>query len=328
MDPVTHGLTGAAAALLFSDKEHVRPAALAGALSAMSADLDIFIASQSDPLLNLEMHRQFTHAFIFIPVGSLLISALLFLFLKRTTSFKKLYLFSFAGLCTAGLLDACTSYGTQLLWPFLDTRISWSVVSILDPVITAGLILFVLLGVIRKDKRYGILSLSWILIFLAYGWFQQNRAEKAASVFAAEQQHTPTEFVVKPTLGNQLLWRVNYMHNGRIYAIAVRAGIFSDIRIYQGGSSPLIIPEKDFAEYAGTTLFEDIKRFETLSDGYLVRHPEQPNVIGDARFSMLPDSMTPLWGIKINTQEPGQHPEFLYFRDSGPEVRDAYVKML
>jgi inner membrane protein len=328
MDPITHGLAGASAALLFSDSEKARPAALTGAVSAMSADLDIFIASQSDPLLNLEMHRQFTHALIYIPAGSLLVAVLLFWFMKRTMSFRHLYLFSFAGLCTAGLLDACTSYGTHLLWPFLDSRVSWSVVSILDPIISAGLILFVVLGIIKKEKRYAYASIAWLMVFLIYGLIQQNRAENAAFEFAAGQSHSPEEMVVKPTLGNQLLWRVNYKHNGRVYSNGVRTGIFSDIRIYEGENSPLIIPEQDFNELSGSTLYRDLKRFEVLSEGYLVRHPEQPDVIGDARFSMLPGSMTPLWGIRLDTDNPDEHPEFLYFRNAGEEVREKYIRMI
>ncbi|PWN05848.1 metal-dependent hydrolase [Rhodohalobacter mucosus] len=328
MDPVTQGLVGASAAFLFSDSEKARPAALTGALSAMAADLDIFIASPSDPLLNIEMHRQFTHSLLFIPAGALLVSVVLYLFLKKRLNFRQLYIYSFAGFSTAGLLDACTSYGTQLLWPFADTRIAWSVISIFDPLVTAGLILFVVPALIKKKKRFAYMSLGWLTLFLLYGLLQQQRAESAAERLADSRSHSPTEWVVKPTLGNQILWRVNYKQGGKIYTDAIRTGIFSGIRIYEGESSDEVNPQSEYKNIEGTTLYRDLLRFEALSDGYLVRHPERPDVIGDARFSMLPTSITPLWGIEADTTLTGRHAPFLYFRDSGQEVRNEYLRML
>ena len=45
------------------------------------------------------------------------------------------------GFSTHGVLDACTSYGTQLGWPFSDVRFAWSNVSIVDPLFTAPIVL-------------------------------------------------------------------------------------------------------------------------------------------------------------------------------------------
>jgi inner membrane protein len=67
MDPISQGLVGATAAQSGADKEKLRPAAFAGAVSAMIADLDYYIHIPSDPLFNIEIHRQFSHSLIFIP---------------------------------------------------------------------------------------------------------------------------------------------------------------------------------------------------------------------------------------------------------------------
>ena len=40
------------------------------------------------------------------------------------------------GYATHGLLDSCTSYGTQLFWPFSDVRVAWDTMSIVDPLFT------------------------------------------------------------------------------------------------------------------------------------------------------------------------------------------------
>ena len=74
MDPVTHGLIGAAASQSFANKRGFRAAAFTGFVSALLADLDVFLMSSTDPLLNLELHRQITHSLVFIPMGALVAS--------------------------------------------------------------------------------------------------------------------------------------------------------------------------------------------------------------------------------------------------------------
>jgi inner membrane protein len=85
---------------------------------------------------------------------------------------------------------------------------------------------------------------------------------------------------------------------------------------------------KEYDAYEGTTLYNDIQRFEKLSEGYLIRHPEQKDVIGDGRYAMLPTSLSPLWGIKADTSHPQQHVEFLNFRNTSGEIRSEFLKML
>ena len=91
----------------------------------MAPDLDIFIRSMNDQLLFIEYHRHFTHSLAFTPFGGLLIGILLYLILKKKILFKDIYLYTTLGMLTHGLLDACTSYGTTLFWPFSDSRVSW-----------------------------------------------------------------------------------------------------------------------------------------------------------------------------------------------------------
>ena len=44
-------------------------------------------------------------------------------------SFGFTYLFCLLGYATHGMLDACTSYGTQLLWPFTNHRYAFNTIS-------------------------------------------------------------------------------------------------------------------------------------------------------------------------------------------------------
>ena len=72
MDPFTHALLGASVAQFAFGRRLPRRAWLIGAGAGLVPDLDFFIRSASDPLLNIELHRQFTHALAFIPVGGAL----------------------------------------------------------------------------------------------------------------------------------------------------------------------------------------------------------------------------------------------------------------
>ncbi len=328
MDPLTHGLIGSAAAQVVSDKEKMRPAAFTGFVAAMMADLDYYIHLPSDPLFNIEIHRQFSHSLIFIPVGALIASAVLWWFLRKKLSFKQLYLFSFAGYATAGISDAFTSYGTQLLWPFLDTRFAWNLVSVVDPLLTAGLIVFVGFGVWHQKKPLIYGAWVWYALILFFGFVQHERSQSALEKWAERQNHRAESIVVKPTIGNQILWRGNYIHNGKVFAYGLRAGPFSPVNVYEGESAKLVEIDEEFGQYKNTTLYNDLRRFERLSEGYLIRHPEKSHIIGDGRYSMLPTSLIPLWGVETDTTDTERHLPFLYFRDAGEEVRTEFLDML
>ena len=125
-----------------------------------------FIQSSDDPILSLEYHRQFSHSLFFIPIGSLIVALLIFPWVKKAMSFKLVYLVSFLGYATHGLLDACTSYGT-LLWPFSYERITWNNISIVDPIFTIPTLIFVICALMTKKKEIQFLC-NWMDTFLSY----------------------------------------------------------------------------------------------------------------------------------------------------------------
>ena len=63
---------------------------------------------------------------------------------------KQDYFICLMGYASHGFLDAMTSYGTQLLWPFTNTRVSWDLISIIDPIFTSMLILGLILSMIKS----------------------------------------------------------------------------------------------------------------------------------------------------------------------------------
>jgi inner membrane protein len=339
MDPITHGLIGASlsasASALFlthhrswSSSPSLRSAALVGGISAMLPDLDVFIQSASDPLLQLEFHRQFTHSLLFLPLGALLAVTLCWWIVRNHLNVKQTYIFSFLGMSTAGLVDVMTSYGVQWFWPLSEARISWNVIAVFDPLCTLGIAMLLGWGLYRKRHLFAGLALAWATLFFLFGWIQQGRAERQAQILIQQRNHISEQLVVKPTIANQILWSIRYTYRDTLYADAVHLLPFAEPKIYRGTTQPLLEPSEAFDSLTGSVLYNDIKRFSRLSNEIIIRHPVYPDVIGDGRYAMLPTSTNPLWGIRIDTTQPDQHVAFETFRDASAQVRKKYRDML
>src|SRR5210317_553375 len=156
MDPVSQGVVGAAFAQTAARRAQLATVAWYGALGGMAPDLDVLFQSPTDPLLFLEFHRQFTHSLVFIPIGGLICAFIFYhLFAKKSNlSFRNTYLFSTIGYGSHGIIDTCTTYGTQLYWPFSDARLAWNTVSVIDPLFTIPVIILCLLTLFKKNKKF------------------------------------------------------------------------------------------------------------------------------------------------------------------------------
>ena len=328
MDPVTHGLIGASASQSFAARDTVRPAAFVGFISAMLPDLDVLIGSSSDPLLNLELHRQFTHAFIFIPAGAFIAAGLLWWLVRKKLSFGETYLFCLLGYATAGIADTFTSYGVQLLWPFTGGRFAWNLISVFDPLFSLVIILTAGYAFYSRKRAFAWLAFGWIALYLLFALAQQEKSKTIALDLAEQRGHPVRKLIVKPTLANELLWSIRYVSGDRLYADGVRLMPFSEPRVYEGTSTPLAPWRVTFAHIEGSTAYRDIKRFAALSDGVLISHPDEETVLGDGRYAMLPTSVAPLWGIEPDTLKPHNHVDFNTYRDASEEVLNPFKNML
>lgn len=328
MDPVTHALTGAAAAQSVARSDLQRSAAFTATVAALLPDLETFMHRADDPLFNIEIHRQFTHALVFIPVGALFTALLLWWVMRRHLAFRELFAFSFIGFATHGFLDAITSYGTELLWPFSDVRIAWNLVPIVDPLLTVVMAILVGLGLWYRRKWIGWLFFGWLALYLSAGFVQRERGTQTINRLAEERGHQIERLVVKPTIGNLLLWRSTYIYGDSIYVDAVRSGWPGDSVVYEGAAAESIHPKTHFGHWRGTTLYSDVERFYRFSDGFLIWDPERDNILTDARYSMLPNSLSALWGIQIDTTRAESHVPFLNFRDAGRDTRETFLNQL
>lgn len=329
MDLITQGLIGAAVAQAGAKPNEARLATLVGFCAPLLADADALVRSAEDPLLFLEYHRHFTHALLFIPVGALLTSLLLWPFLSKRLAFNRIFLYALLGYATAGFLDACTSYGTHLLWPFSDERVAWSIISIFDPVFSVALIVAIIIGVVKYKPLAAQVGVLFAAAYLLLGVIQHDRAESLAQLHADQRGHVTERLIVKPTMGNLLLWRSVYEADGMYYVDAVRVGLPGNSKVFAGNKVQAFDIKRDLPQLTDQmTVYRDIERFEVFSDGFLAWHPEHNNVLGDVRYAMLPTSIRPLWGIQLPLDAPGEHVKFDTYRVMPDSEREAFFRML
>ena len=328
MDLLTQGLLGGALALSVSPKSESRNAALVGFAAALLADADVLISVSDDPLLNLELHRHFTHSLIFIPVGALIATLLLWPLLRKRIELKKIYGYALLGYGTSGLLDACTSYGTHLFWPFSETRIAWSIIAIVDPVFSLLLLISLIIGYKYYKPLAPGVGLTLAGSYLMLGLWQHQGALQSAFELAERRNHDVQRIIVKPTLANLVLWRSVYQSNDRFYVDAIRVGLFSN-RIYAGETIEKFKFQRDLPHIdQASTLSNDVLRFSKLADGYVVPDPSRDKVLIDVRYSMLPNGVYPMWGIDLNTASVSEHAQFKVYRDRPENARDLFLAML
>ncbi|HHO59127.1 MAG TPA: metal-dependent hydrolase, partial [Thiotrichales bacterium] len=288
MDPVSQAVLGASLSQSVSrNRQQIRHAFWIGALAGMAPDLDVFIRSAADPILFLEYHRQFSHSLFFIPFGALLCALVFYPFSRKALSFRQVYLYAFAGFATHGLLDACTSYGTQLFWPFSAQRVAWNTVAIVDPLFTLPVLLLVLLAFFRRKKSLARAAFVYALLYLSLGLVQKHRAEEALQALVAQRGQQAERIHVKPSFGNRHLWKLLYEYDGRYYVDAVR--LLLKPVIIPGTSIPKLNVARDFPELAaGSVQANDIERFRWFSSDFLAVSPEDDRLVMDVRYSFLP----------------------------------------
>ncbi|ETX08911.1 MAG: hypothetical protein ETSY2_02580 [Candidatus Entotheonella gemina] len=164
MDPISQATLGVVAAQSASDPRRLRAAAFLGCVAGLAPDIDVFISSPTDPLLFLEFHRQFTHSLVFIPFGALICSAMFYLAVRQYLSFKETFWFCLLGYATHGLLDACTTYGTQLFWPFSTYRVAWNNVSVIDPLLTVPALILMIAAIVKVRVNYARMAFAWTIL--------------------------------------------------------------------------------------------------------------------------------------------------------------------
>lgn len=214
MDSLTQIVLGAAVGEAVLGRKVGNKAMLYGAMAGTIPDLDAFAGHFTDTITAIEVHRGLSHSILFAvlaaPVFGWLISKIE---RKSGVGWKDWCWLMFWGLFTHPILDAFTTWGTQLFWP-LDIRLAFKSIFVIDPLYTVPFIIFLILAMRRKKEdpkrakfnRLGLvvstayLMLTLVLKFIAHQQFVQDLERQG--IFYSRLDTRPTPF-------NTILWAAN-----------------------------------------------------------------------------------------------------------------------
>lgn len=300
MDPLTHALLGGAAARVALAGPLGRAAWAPAVVGALLPDLDALARLADDPLLHVVLHRHFTHSLALVPIVAALAAAPWLVRPASRGRRRAVLLAAAIGVASHGLLDAATTYGTVLLWPFSDRRFGWSWISVLDPPFTLILAIGVVASLVRRRAAPAAVALGIALAYLAHGAMQRERALEAQGTLAAERGEERIRGDVFPTVGNALVWRSLYRSGDLLRLDRIRVSWFAPATFASTAAvSPL--DESGVAEEArrDATALAQFRRFRWFSDGWVAGSLDDPTWVADARYSMEITSFEPVWGIRL-----------------------------
>lgn len=307
MDPLTHATLGIAIALSAAPRGSFLPSiALAGFAAGTLPDSDIFLHSDNDPLFSIEYHRHFTHSVLLSPVIAAIGAVLAWLSLyclRKPVSLHQMLFPAWLAALSHLFCDLWTSYGTRIAWPFNNDRYALDWISVVDPLLTVPLLVLTVLALTKARPRFARFGLFYASFYIVLCFAQHERATQALQSWLKSSGHGSVDrLTVHPSFGNILVWRALFEKDQVTHNIVIRCGLGTP-DLLQGPSTPVF----NHPDQALTVLqidpasrqAQDVRRFFHFSDNWVAQLPDEPQSLGDLRYSSLPDSLSPLWGIQI-----------------------------
>ncbi len=283
MDSVTQIVLGAAVGEAVLGKKIGNKAIVLGAIAGTISDLDVIANYFTDTVSALEIHRGFTHSIVFAVVFGLLFGWLLSLWDKRAT-LKQWSWFWFLCFVTHPLLDAHTTWGTQLFWPF-DLRLAYKNIFVIDPLYTLPFLVFLILAMFqkrgsvkrRKFNNLGlIISSGYMLITIILKGITFYKFETALK----EQNIIYTALQNKPSPMNTILWTANVETEN---AFLIGDYSFFDSQPIQFSSHP-----KNHDVLGNLRKEDKVQRLIKITQGwYTVSERADGIYLNDLRFGMM-----------------------------------------
>ena len=167
MDSLTQIVLGAAVGEATLGKKVGNKALLYGALAGTIPDLDVFVGNLTDTITAIEWHRGFSHSILFCILMSPILGWMVNkIERKANLGWKPWTLLFFMGLITHPLLDAFTTWGTQLFWP-LDVRIAFNSIFVIDPFYTLPFLMFSIIILFKKKGSKSRRKLNKISLIIS-----------------------------------------------------------------------------------------------------------------------------------------------------------------
>lgn len=174
MDTITHALAGGV--IGYALKDRYGRTGLATVLAASLAPDADNVIRLFGTIPYLQWHRVLSNSLAGAAVLAVIVALLAKRF-GRGVEFRTLLVLSFIGVGLHVFLDLTNSYGCKLLWPFSDRWYALDLVFIVDPWLTALLVLSLLVMRFGADKM-GVLAGCFLLISAYWGmrYYERGRA--------------------------------------------------------------------------------------------------------------------------------------------------------
>ncbi|RMA58781.1 metal-dependent hydrolase [Ulvibacter antarcticus] len=318
MDSVTQIVLGAAIGEAVLGKKIGNKAMLYGAIAGTIPDLDVFASHFTDTVTALSMHRGFTHSILFsilfAPIFGWIVSR--YETLKNFKSWSWLFFWAFI---THPLLDAHTTWGTQLFWPF-DLRLAFKTIFVIDPLYTLPFLVFLILAMMqnrttKKRRLYNkiglLLSSSYLVLTFLLKWVAFTQFQAALK----NQNVVYLQLDTRPSPLNTILWSANVETED-----AYKLGNFSffDTKPVTFETYP-----KNHDLLGKLSENEKVKRMIAISEGwYTITKKNEQLYFNDLRFGLLslaPNSQNFVFQYRIDVDDLGE----VQFIEAPKDKRDG-----
>lgn len=214
MDSLTQIVLGAAVGEAVLGKKIGNKAQLYGAIAGTIPDLDVLARLVTDPITSTELHRGFSHSVVFALLAAPILGWLVNQIERRyDLGWRPWAALFFWGIFTHPLLDAFTTWGTQILWP-ADWRVAFNSIFVIDPLYTLPFITCTIWAMFKKRSslsrkrinRTGIIiSTTYLLLTVLIKTVATATFEKALE----RQNISYKEISTRPSAMNTVLWNAN-----------------------------------------------------------------------------------------------------------------------
>lgn len=286
MDSLTQIVLGAAVGEATLGKKVGNKALLYGAIAATIPDLDVFFGNLTDTITAIEWHRGFSHSILFCilisPVLGWLVNKIE---RKANLGWKPWCLLFFMALVTHPLLDAFTTWGTQLFWP-LDYRIAFNSIFVIDPFYTLPFLTFCIIILFKKkgspsrrklNRLSLIISTFYLITTLVVKFMVNSKFESALK----EQQISYSQISTRPAPFSILLWNAN-IDTKDSYLIG-------DFSFFDSKPISFKAYPKNRAVSAEIEDYDNVQRLIAISDGwYIIERKGDEWIFNDLRFGLIP----------------------------------------
>lgn len=285
MDSLTQIVLGAAVGEAVLGKKVGNKAMVYGAIAGTIPDLDVVARYLTDTVTATEIHRGFSHSIFFALLMAPVLGWLVWKMHKNAAAtWREWSWLFFVGLFTHPILDAFTTWGTQLFWPF-DLRLAFQTIFVIDPLYTLPFLFFLILTAFQKRTsvkrgRYNRVGLTLSSAYLLLTLVLKGFAYRSFTNSLEAQNIAYTDISVRPSPFNTILWSANIATE--------KAYLIANYSFFDTGEIRFTSYPKNHELLGALAKDDKIERLIAISEGwYIISEKEGRLFFNDLRFGLM-----------------------------------------